>query len=54
MAVAFSMVASYLLSGTLVPVLSVWVLRTANTHGQPRETFFDRLRGKYERLRNSS
>jgi len=50
LAVAFSMVASYLLSSTLVPVWSVWVLRTANTHGQPRETFFDRLRDKYEGL----
>jgi multidrug efflux pump subunit AcrB len=50
LAVAFSMVASYLLSSTLVPVLSVWVLRTASTHRQPRETFFDRLRRKYERF----
>ena len=32
LAVGFSMVASYLLSSTLVPVLSVWVLRTK--HGQ--------------------
>jgi multidrug efflux pump subunit AcrB len=50
LAVGFSMVASYLLSSTLVPVLSVWVLRTANTHGHSRETFFDRLRDKYEGL----
>jgi multidrug efflux pump subunit AcrB len=50
LAVGFSMVASYLLSSTFVPILSVWVLGTANTHGQPHETFFDRLRGKYGRF----
>jgi multidrug efflux pump subunit AcrB len=50
LAVGFSMVASYLLSSTFVPILSVWILRRASTHGQPRETFFDRLRRKYERL----
>jgi multidrug efflux pump subunit AcrB len=50
LAVGFSMVASYLLSSTFVPILSVWVLRRVSTHGQPRETFFDRLRRKYERL----
>src|SRR5262249_40752303 len=50
LAVGFSMVASYLLSSTLVPILSVWVLRTGNKHGHSRETFFDRLRRKYEWL----
>src|SRR6202048_3781473 len=50
LAVGFSMVASYLLSSTFVPILSIWVLRMASTHGQPRETFLDRLRAKYERL----
>src|SRR6476661_3094645 len=50
LAVGFSMVASYLLSSTFVPILSVWVLRLASAHGQPQETFFDRLRGKYEWL----
>src|SRR6202011_4932891 len=38
LAVGFSMVASYLLSSTFVPILSVWVLRMAGTHGKPRET----------------
>ncbi len=48
LAVGFSMVASYLLSSTFVPVLSVWVLRTGGAHhGSPRETFFDRLRRRY-------
>src|SRR5260221_332396 len=50
LAVGFSMVASYLLSSTFVPILSIWVLRMASTHGQPRATFFDRLRRKYDRL----
>jgi multidrug efflux pump subunit AcrB len=50
LAVGFSMVASYLLSSTFVPILSIWVLRTANRHSQPQETFFDRLRGQYGRL----
>jgi multidrug efflux pump subunit AcrB len=44
------MVASYLLSSTFVPILSVWVLRMASTDGQSRATFFDRLRGNYDRL----
>src|SRR6201987_230626 len=48
LAVGFSMVASYLLSSTFVPILSVWVLHTVTTHGQPRDTFFDRLRRQYE------
>ncbi len=34
LAVGFSMVASYILSSTFVPVLSVWLLR----HAQPRES----------------
>src|ERR1700748_2843271 len=50
LAVGFSMVASYLLSSTFVPVLSVWMLRNASAHGQPREAFFDRLRAKYDRF----
>src|ERR1700742_1452994 len=50
LAVGFSMVGSYLLSSIFVPVLSVWLLRNLSTHRQPRETFFDRLRCKYEQL----
>src|SRR3979411_404554 len=50
LAVGFSMVGSYLLSSTFVPILSVWVLRMAGTHGQPQATFFDRLPEKYDRL----
>src|SRR3981081_3627132 len=50
LAVGFSMVASYLLSSTFVPILSVWMLRKASTHRQPQQTFFDRLRAKYDRF----
>jgi multidrug efflux pump subunit AcrB len=50
LAVGFSMVASYLLSSTFVPILSVWILPAASTHKQPHETFFDRLRGRYYRF----
>jgi multidrug efflux pump subunit AcrB len=50
LAVGFSMVASYLLSSTFVPILSVWTLRNASAHRQPQETFFDRLRAKYDRF----
>src|SRR6267378_369170 len=48
LAVGFSMVGSYLLSSTFVPVLSVWMLRNPSTHHQPRETVFDRLRARYD------
>jgi len=45
LAVGFAMIASYLLSSTVVPILSVWVLRG---HGHIRESvFFDRLRNGY-------
>ena len=47
LAVAFSMVASYLLSSSLVPVLSVWLLRHVHLE---EDHFFDRFRGRYERL----
>jgi multidrug efflux pump subunit AcrB len=44
LAVRFSMVGSYLLSSTFVPVLSVWMLRNPIKHHEPQETFLDRLR----------
>jgi multidrug efflux pump subunit AcrB len=50
LAVGFSMVGSYLLSSTFVPVLSIWMLRNPNTHHKPQETFFDRLRARYDRF----
>jgi multidrug efflux pump subunit AcrB len=50
LAVGFSMVASYLLSSTFVPVVSVWMLRNPSTHQEPQETSFDRLRTGYDRF----
>lgn len=45
LAVGFAMVASYLLSSTLVPVLSVWLLRG---HAEMRDgSFFARLQRRY-------
>ena len=42
LAVGFAMIASYLLSSTLVPVLSVWLVRHAG-EAVHREGFFDRV-----------
>lgn len=49
LAVGFAMLASYLLSSTLVPVLSVWLLKGNNgaAHGS---SFFDRARNGYGQL----
>src|SRR5262249_15120004 len=48
LAVGFAMLASYLLSNTLVPVLSVWLLR--HQHIQDKESFFSRAQRRYENL----
>jgi len=50
LAVGFSMIASFLLSSTFVPVMSVWLLKSHSTHDQNRETMFDRFRAGYERV----
>jgi multidrug efflux pump subunit AcrB len=47
LAVAFSMVASYLLSSSLVPVFSTWIMREAH-RGEAHEGIFGRLRSFYE------
>src|SRR5437016_13084700 len=50
LAVGFSMIASYLLSSTLVPILSVWVLRghERKAVGQPKvESQFARFQKRY-------
>ena len=47
LAVAFSMIASYLLSSSLVPVFSTWLLREPN--GEQKRGFFDWLRSVYSR-----
>ena len=46
LAVGFSIVASYLLSSTLVPVFSTWLMREAR-RGEEREGFFGRIRSFY-------
>lgn len=49
LAVGFAMVSSYLLSSTLVPVLSTWWLRHKGSHNEERG-FFGRVHRSYERL----
>ena len=47
LAVAFSMIASYLLSSSLVPVFATWLMREAH-RGEEHEGIFGRLRSFYE------
>lgn len=49
LAVGFAMLASYLLSNTLVPVLSIWLLRKGH-EDEYRESFFYKIRMKYQGL----
>src|SRR5439155_19786690 len=44
LAVGFAMVSSYVLSSTLVPVLSIWLIQPKH---ESREGFFDKLRSTY-------
>src|SRR5450432_301149 len=48
LAVAFSMIASYLLSSSLVPVFSTWLMKEGH-RGEEKEGFFGLLRGFYGR-----
>lgn len=48
LAVGFAMIASYLLSSSLVPVFSTWLMREAH-RGEEGEGFFGRLRAFYSR-----
>src|SRR6185312_14681985 len=48
LAVAFSMIASYLLSSSLVPVFCTWLMREAH-RGEEREGLFGHLRNFYDR-----
>jgi multidrug efflux pump subunit AcrB len=48
LAVAFSMIASYLLSSSLVPVFSAWLMKEGH-RGEEREGLFGNLRGFYMR-----
>ena len=47
LAVAFSMIASFLLSSSLVPVLSTWMMKEGH-EGEEREGLFGRIRLAYE------
>ncbi|MBK8315926.1 MAG: efflux RND transporter permease subunit [Acidobacteria bacterium] len=49
LAVGLAMLASYLLSNTLVPVLAVWLLR-AQGHEESSDSFFHRLQRRYAEL----
>jgi multidrug efflux pump subunit AcrB len=51
LAVAFSMIASYLLSSSLVPVFSTWMMREAR-RGEEGEGLFGYLRRFYDRYLN--
>src|SRR6202047_2710597 len=48
LAVAFTMIASYLLSSSLVPVFSTWLMREAH-RGEEDEGTFGHLRSLYAR-----
>src|SRR5450432_3724090 len=51
LAVGFSMIASYLLSSSLVPVFSTWLMKDGH-QGEEREGLFGRVRSSYERCLN--
>jgi multidrug efflux pump subunit AcrB len=47
LAVGFSMIASYILSSTLVPILSIWLLNEKKYHKEHSDTTFDYVRSSY-------
>lgn len=50
LSVGFAMAASFLLSGSLVPVMSTWILRESHRHEESKTSFFARFREKHGRL----
>ena len=48
LAVGFAMVASYVLSTTLVPVILIWVMRTGHGHAPTEPSRFDRFSDRYQ------
>ena len=50
LAVGFSMVASYLLSSTLVPVLSVWLMKHRGRGSAHEAALFDRILPPFGKL----
>lgn len=53
LAVGFAMLASYFLSNTLVPVLSVWLLKSLHAE-ERKQPSFDKMRVRYESLLNAA
>ena len=54
LAVGFSMVASYLLASSLVPIMSVWVFhRDQHMQSHEAHSFFNRIHTRYERMLES-
>jgi multidrug efflux pump subunit AcrB len=53
LAVGFAMIASYILSSTLVPVFSTWIMKEAR-QSERREGFFGRLNSFYRRYTHSA
>jgi multidrug efflux pump subunit AcrB len=58
LAVGFAMVASYVLSSTLVPILAIWILRSvdaAKLHAhEAKRGFFERIRSAYAGVASAS
>ena len=52
LAVGFAMAASYLLSSTLVPVLSTWVLREHPPEAEDAPSLLHRVRDQFDRILN--
>ncbi len=50
LAVGFSMIASYLLSSTFVPVLAAWLLKRHPAHAESRPGLFDWFRRRFESM----
>ncbi len=49
LAVGFSMISSYLLSSTLVPIVCVWILKHKEEEGK-RRGLFDRIQDRFEKI----
>jgi multidrug efflux pump subunit AcrB len=49
LAVGFAMIASYLLSSSLVPVFSIWIMKEAHRQ-EETQGFFGKIRERYDRL----
>jgi multidrug efflux pump subunit AcrB len=50
LAVGFAMIASYILSSTFVPIVSVWLLRHTHLQAENRTSLFARMQKVYERF----